>query len=66
MKYDLDELLQEIHHLSALECVGHNFDVVSYTIDSRSEDMDEALVEVIEKISMECDGYTARIFVVRS
>ena len=65
MKLDLIEIAEEIHHLSHLELMGHKFGVSAYTIDSRQEELDEALVRITEEISVDVEGYTARIIVIK-
>lgn len=65
MKLDLIEISEEIHHLSHLELMGHKFGVSVYTIDSREEELDEALVRITEEISVDVEGYTARIIVIK-
>ncbi len=65
MKTDLEEVVSEIHHLAQLEWMGHRFGVNVYTIDSREEELDEALVKITEEISVDAEGYTARIIVIK-
>ena len=65
MKTDLEEVVSELHHLSHLELMGHRFGVNAYTIDSREEELDEALVKITEEISVDAEGYTARIIVIK-
>ena len=65
MKTDLEEVVSELHHLSHLELMGHKFGFSAYTIDSREEELDEALVRITEEISVDAEGYTARIIVIK-